>query len=227
MIKEMGEKKPALPRVKRLSKNAIMAEKRSREIFEAVAKSMVKRRAKLNSLDEIASIMGSSKGIIYYYFKSKGDLFFKMQSYGLDLLESAIYPFLEDKTIPPRERLKKVIRAQAETSIKHWQMWRALYTDTALLEIPDDQFKIISRRRRKSLGMVGDLVAEVARDEGLECRSPEIATRFISGLVNSVPFWFRNGGELTAEVMSEYVVEVALNGMFEGKTAKVKSKRRI
>ena len=62
------------------------------------------------SVDAIANALGVTKGFIYYYYRSKSDLFFAVQRRALELTRDAIEPVAKTQDAP-RERLYNMAHA--------------------------------------------------------------------------------------------------------------------
>jgi AcrR family transcriptional regulator len=195
-----------------MSKDPIRSKVRRQEVFEAIARTMAGRRSGAITLDEAGNSIGGSKGTIYYYFKTKGEMLYQLQMYAFDLVEEAVYPILADKSVSPRERLTRLIMAHVLCICDRWQLWRALRADAALREASPAQLRLILRRVRAYEQAVSELVKEVMEIEGTSCIEPKTATRLILGNINSINGWYRKGGSLSAEELADYVIQFVFDG---------------
>ena len=77
------------------------------EILDAAARAFMRQGFAATSLDRVSDEIGSTKGAIYYYYRSKSDLFFAVHRRAMELTEAAIRPPFEAK-VSARERLHKM-----------------------------------------------------------------------------------------------------------------------
>ena len=197
---------------RKMSKDPLKSKLRRQEVFEAVARAMSKRRSGDITLDEIGSSIGGSKGTIYYYFQSKREMLYQLQMYAFDLIEQAVNPILNDKTIAPRERLIRLITAHVLCICDRWQLWRALRAEAASRGASPGQLRMILRRIRSYENAVSDLIKELMDIEASSLIEPRTATRLILGNINSINEWYKKGGGLSAEEISNYVVNFVFDG---------------
>ena len=197
---------------RRMSKDLRRNREQRQRIFEAIAKVMAKDGSGAVTMDSIASKMGGSKGTIYYYFKSKGDMLYQMQMYAYDLVQEAVYPILDDRSIPPRQRLERVVYTHMLVACENWRLWRAMWMDMA---IPQELARVLSRRRKRYEGKMTELVEQVLAAEGWSCIEPRAVSRVIIGLLDSISRWYRKGGHLSSEEVAALATRCVFDGPFE------------
>lgn len=90
---------------RRMSKDLRKSREQRQRILEAASDVLADHSPGTITLEQIASRVGATKGMIYYYFRSRGELLYHLHMYAADIVEGAVYPILDDRTIPPRERL--------------------------------------------------------------------------------------------------------------------------
>jgi len=207
-----GVPEPAEKPLRRMSRDLRRSREQRQRILEAASEIMARDPSEAVTLDDIASKMGSSKGIIYYYFKSKGEMLYHLRMYAYDLFEEAVYPIMDDASIPPKDRLERTIRAHIMVICDNWQLWRSLWRDVA---IPQEFTRVLSRRRTKYERKMTELIEEVMAAEGWTCLEPKTVTRIITGLVNSISRWYKKSGRFSAEEVADLAVKCALYGPFD------------
>ena len=74
------------------------------ELLDAAARAFMRQGFAATSLDRVSEEIGSTKGAIYYYYRSKSELFFAVHRRGMELTQAAIRPPF-DMQAAPRERL--------------------------------------------------------------------------------------------------------------------------
>jgi AcrR family transcriptional regulator len=206
---------PALSaHTRKMSKDPRKSTKRQEEIFEAIAKVMLNEHSGILSLDEIASTMGASKGTIYYYFKTKGEMLYRMTVYISRALGEAVVPILNDKTIAPKKRLAKAIYTHMRVAANNSQLVRATWTDATMREMPANLRMVVTRTRHNYEREFIKLIREILEAENWSCGSVKIAMRMIFGIINSATMWYRDDGELSGEEISDYIVRCVFGGIF-------------
>jgi AcrR family transcriptional regulator len=203
-----------LPR--KMSKDPLKSKIIREQVFHAIAKTMLKRRTGVMTLDDIAATAGRSKGTIYYYFKSKGEMLYDMTRHVFGLLAEAVSPILGDKALQPKERLEKAVHAHMMVSCQNSDLVRAIWSDLSLRELRAGLGSAVTRSRHRYEKQITELIEEVMQTEGWSCPNPKIAMRMIFSIINGISLWYREDGKLSPEQMSDYAVRCILKGVFEG-----------
>jgi AcrR family transcriptional regulator len=71
------------------------AVERGTEILDAAARAFMRQGFAATSIDRVSDEINSTKGAIYYYYRSKSDLFFAVHRRGMELTQAAIRPPFE------------------------------------------------------------------------------------------------------------------------------------
>jgi len=199
---------------RRMSRNRIRSKERRQEVFESIARLLVDRRQGKMTLDDIAAGIGGTKGTIYYFFKSKGDMLYKMNMYAFELLEEAIDPILHDRCLSPGERLEQIVRLHTLVACRHWQLWRAILNEVTARETSSGGVRVLARKRTAYENSIKGLIGEMVQAEGWQQVDTGLVARFIIGVINSIVRWYRDGGKYTAEDMADYAVQCVFEGGF-------------
>lgn len=199
---------------RRMSKDPVRSQIKRNEILEAAARAIVKNPSKGHTLDEISSMIGSTRGKIYYYFKSRGDMLYQLQMYGYELVGASLVGIYENPNLTPRERLMLVIEHHTRVICEHWQIWRALWTDIALREAETGRVRIIARNRKKYENTFAQLIDAVCRTEGYKCFDTKVAARITINTINSIGRWYKSNGPVKADDIADYIVKSTFNGIF-------------
>lgn len=213
--KEQDDIKVADKPVRRMSKDLRRSKVQRERILRAVSEIVARDTTGKIKLQDIATQLGCSKGIIYYYFKSKGELLYHMHTYAQDLVDDVVIPVLTDTSLPPRVRLERTIRAYAEVICANWQIWRCFWWDVNLRETPRDLSRIVQLRGLGHHKMLAELVDEVCEAEGWSCTSSETTARMMTDLVQSVSRWYVKGGRVSAEELTNRIVKCCMEGFFD------------
>ena len=112
-------------RIDRVPPLTQLLEEREIEILDAAATAFMRQGFAGTSIDRISDEIGSTKGTIYYYYRSKSELFFAVHRRGLLLTEAAIRPPFET-TGTARERLHRMAVAHTLLVIDHLPYLRVI-----------------------------------------------------------------------------------------------------
>jgi AcrR family transcriptional regulator len=200
--------------LRKMSTNPRRAKQMRKAIVEATARIIVKNNSPQFTLEEVADQIDASVGTIYYYFKHKGDVFFELNQYLFDLMDSKIYPILNNKNLPPRKRLEELIYTYVVIVCENWEVMHALWQDVQLAQVPKELYGSIKKVRDFYERAYADLVNEVVVDEGLSKTDPSITTLLIWGTLNSITMWYRKSkvGGYTPQAMADYTLKTIFGG---------------
>lgn len=199
---------------RRMSKDLRRGKEQRQRIMEAASEIIAKDSAGVMTLQDIAAKIGTSKGMIYYYFKSKGELLYYLYMYAADLVEDAVFPIVNDKSKSPQERLKQVIYTQVNLMCSHWQIWRCFWWDVGLRQTPPDLTRIVRRRMKTHREMLANLVEEINRTEGKSGDDPSTTGRMIGDFMDMLLRWYRTGSHTTPDDMANLAMRYVFNGFF-------------
>lgn len=155
-------------------------------VLEAAATAFYERGYAGTTLDHVATILGTTKGQIYHYYRSKLDLYFDVAVGAFFMINERIYPLAEAKGVPAAQRLHHVFRAFATELMEHYPFHRVALEAT--------QFKLIGRGSaaqerplarinalRKQLEILISALIEEAAADGV-CQIPSILLAMRGGL---------------------------------------------
>jgi len=96
-------------------------------------------------MEDVAKACGMSKASLYFYFKSKEDIYMAITYRAFDRLISKYYDIIErNGDLNGAERVKKILYGYAEFSEKYFHYHEALFYYMSLLrngELADSEFK--------------------------------------------------------------------------------------
>jgi len=206
-----------------MSKNSVKAGQYREQLFEAVAQVLLKYRKATFTLDEVATEIGVSKGVIYYYFESKGEMIYRLNKYMFDLIRKALTPIYNDPALTPRLKLEALIRAYIGVVVKRWKVSRLLWSDMALRETSSHHAGVINRERKALRVMLTRVLKDIVITERLEPIDEHIAAWLIYGILSFAPMWFRPGRGASEEEISEYIIKLVSGGYLGKRPAEKKA----
>lgn len=213
IAKKGKENPPVKPFKRKMSKDPSKGEKLRCKVYDAVAKTLLKRRSDSFTLDEIAAQIGGSKGTLYYYFKSKGDILYKLNLHFWGFVQESVISFIDNPGLTAREKLSRLIRNYITVSCEHWQLSSALWNDVALREVNAIQAGSINKSRKEYIRYITMLVEETIKEEKLEPVNPKVVALMIFSQIVHVSTWYKKGGDLSAEEIADYAVKMVFRGI--------------
>ena len=208
MVKSMDQRKK--------QRLAFKRETAAQQIYFAAARAINNNHSSIPGMEQIARELGGSRGILYYYFNSKGELLHKMQVYLHDQIAGVLDPIGEDASLPPRKKLEKVIRGYSTVVLENYDLVRALWTDASMYEQPARLRARIMIRVSKFYRRLEEIIDEACKSENLKCPDSRVAARLIMALPDSVCRWYEPDRGLTADQITDYLVQSVFRGFFTG-----------
>jgi AcrR family transcriptional regulator len=172
------------------------------EILDAAAKAFRRRGFSATSIDDIADILGCTKGRVYHYYRTKGELFIGIHRRALVWALESVEPVAERTDLPAFERLEEMVRRHALHMMEHTDyMGPAQYhvevnlaregrtKDTTVREI----FEMRQRFESHFVAVIGAGMASGELRQG----DPSLIAKMVLGAVNWMSVWFHS--ELPAD----------------------------
>jgi AcrR family transcriptional regulator len=163
------------------------------------------------SIGDLARELGLTKSAIYHHVPSKEALLAAALDEALDGLTRAIDAAVEQTDgASAHERLRTVVRQSVEILGDH------LPAVTLLLRVRGNsevELAALERRRvidDKLAGLVRAAVDEGSLRDDIE---PELISRLLFGMVNSLVEWYRPDGPVPASQISAAIVDLAFEGL--------------
>jgi AcrR family transcriptional regulator len=163
------------------------------------------------SMGDVARELGLTKSAIYHHVPSKEHLLSAALDEALDELSTAVDDAVDATTgTSAYLRLREVVDRSVRILVDHRP------AVTLMLRVRgNSEVELAALKRRRSLDdKLAGLVAAAA-DEGA-VRSdiaPELISRLLFGLVNSLVEWYRPDGPVDVDTLATSVTELALDGL--------------
>jgi AcrR family transcriptional regulator len=162
------------------------------------------------SMGDLAEELGLSKSSLYHHVPSKTRLLALALDEALDELTVVIQKAQDESAGTAYERLRSVVRQSVEVLIAHQP------AVTLLLRVRgNSEVELAALRRRRWIdaqlaGMVSAAAAEGALRRDLP---PDLVSRLLFGMVNSLVEWYRPGGEVSPSAVSNAVTTIVFDGL--------------
>lgn len=163
------------------------------------------------SVGDLARELGLTKSAIYHHVASKEDLLATALDEALEGLESAVGSALAAPG-DAEARLRGAVRESVRVLVEHQP------SVTLLLRVRGNSATEVAalQRRRDLDDRLADLVVEAVAEGSLSLpdgHSPQLVSRLLFGLVNSLAEWYRPDGSIDPTTLADAVTALAFDGL--------------
>jgi AcrR family transcriptional regulator len=161
-------------------------------------------------MGDLAAELGVTKSAIYHHVPSKEHLLAQALDEALKGLEAAIGHAEAMSTASAYQRLRSVVQQSVEVLVAHQPAVTLLLRVRGNSEV---EIRALSRRRHIDARLAA--LVQAAVDEGT-LRSdlrPELVSRLLFGMVNSLVEWHRPGRGVNATELAEAIATLAFDGL--------------
>ncbi len=191
------------------------------EILHAAATCFMEQGYNATSIDDVARLLGATKGRIYHYYPSKADLFADVYRTGMDMNYVAIEPH-RNLPVGPLEKWKKMATAHTRQMIATRQFQRAVWEGVEMTlrgSTTPQQRKVLSEllEYRSNYGRIFREVLVQGLEAGVfRFENASIANQIMFTTLNSSIFWYSprlDETEEDREAIVRQIVTFALRGL--------------
>ena len=165
------------------------------------------------SMGDLARELGLTKSAIYHHVPSKEALLASALDEALDGLSAAISDAAAVEGESAYERLRTAVRQSVEILADH------LPAVTLLLRVRgNSEIELAALERRRVIDdTLAGLVQAAADEATLRADiAPELISRLLFGMVNSLVEWYRPDGKVDPVVLKRSVADLAFEGLGAG-----------
>jgi len=166
------------------------------------------------SMGDLARELGFTKSAIYHHVPSKSHLLEEALDEALDELTAAVALAVEGghstEGLSAYERLRTVLRRSVEVLVAHQP------AVTLLLRVRgNSEPELAALRRRREIDARLTALVQAAVDEGALRADlpPDLVSRLLFGMVNSLVEWYRPDGEVDADLLADTITTLAFDGL--------------
>lgn len=190
-------------------------------ILDAAADAFMVRGFANTTIDDIAEQVGATKGLIYYHFRSKFDIFLAVYQEGMRRVSERVQPH-ESKSGTGHQRLVAMAVAHLENLMTELGYHHVVHQgvryqgSTALKVQQRDALAALNELRRDYERMFRRVIAEGIADGSLRPVDVELAARTLLSNLNAVDVWYRKRDGQSAEdirALARRVVDLLVGGM--------------
>ncbi|CEJ15724.1 HTH-type transcriptional repressor KstR2 [bacterium YEK0313] len=198
----------------------VVPQDRREEVLAAAAECFMRRGYEQTSMDDVADMLGATKGRVYHHFRSKPELFFEVYRRAMAILMHAVEPITR-RSGSAGERLGGMARAHTLAMMETRSFQRSLTLGVDLYRFghtgPEHKAALeeLMSLRFVYEDLYRDTFAAGLADGTLEVSDPSLAMRTLLGALNWVAVWYTpRPGETRAhrERLADEIVETVLGG---------------
>lgn len=192
-----------------------------RRILDAAADAFMLHGFANATIDDVARAVGATKGLVYYHFRSKFDIFLAVYEEGMRRVRERVEP-LADGPGTGRDRLVAMAVAHEVNLMEHLAYHHVVHQavrgepSTALKERQRDMLLALNQLRSDYERMFRRVVTAGIEDGSLRRVDPALATRTLLSNLNAVDMWYRRlPGQSAEEVhaLAGQVVDLLVGGL--------------
>lgn len=158
------------------------------------------------SIRDISAATGVSLSGLYYYFRSKEELLFLIQSHCYDALADGLEEGLESEEDPMR-RLSVFVRNHLRFFVANRREMKVLSHEDEVLG--GEFHNVVAEKKRRYTERASELLAAVRPEGGVGVRT---ATFALFGMMNWLHTWYRPGRDPAVEELADDVTRLFLEG---------------
>lgn len=195
-----------------------------RRILDAASEAFMLSGFANATIDDIAREVGATKGLVYYHFRSKFDLFLAVYEEGMRRVRERVEPLAQGHATG-RDRLTAMsvghlVNLMADPAYHHvvHQAVRG-EASTALKPRQRDALLALNDLRRDYERMFRAVVVEGIKDGSLRAVDEKLAARTLLSNLNAVDMWFRPvDGQPAGELddLARRIVDLLVGGLTSG-----------
>lgn len=163
------------------------------------------------SLDEIADILGATKGALYYHIKNKEDI---LRHIYLMVLAASEEPLAQiaESALPPAEKLQRAIMHQALVAADRSPAMTVFYREQPHLTGPFAKEIIL---RKKAYERYFEQIIEEGQTTGVFAASVDakIVAFGVLGMCNWLSQWYKSDGYYTPQQIAAMFVRMMMSGL--------------
>lgn len=179
-------------------------------IKQAAAQLIAERGYHSTSLRQLANEVGITLGTLYHYFPSKEDLLSELFDDAMRPLLESIDGILETAEEDPLGTLRGMIESFIRIALEEIGTSVVLISDTELRALSEDRLEnAMVHRDEYEKTMLA--VVEIGSRQGVfDVENSKFAVYAILGMCNSVPRWYRSGGQVSVAEVARIHAELGL-----------------
>jgi AcrR family transcriptional regulator len=178
-------------------------------VLSAAVALFIRKGYDATSIDDIAKSLGVTKSAVYHHVSSKEQLLAEALDEALDELDATVDAATRGEG-PASDRLRAAVRRSVEVLVAHQS------AVTLLLRVhgnSETELAALRRRRRIDRGLASLVEGAVAEGALRSDLDPDVLSRLVFGMVNSLVEWYRPNGPVSTEQLATTVEALVFDGL--------------
>ena len=184
------------------------SEKREK-ILKSAARLFAKNGYEKVTMEEIATKLKLNKATLYYYFKSKDEIFFMIQMQAIGQANDALEKVL-DSNLGPKEKLREAIKSHVRIVTRDYIT--GTFRQRELVLPRELMVKVIAARNHFEENFE-KIVLEGVKQGIFQENNWKLAVMSILGALNAIPRWYSPRGKLSSEEIGETISALVIKGV--------------
>jgi AcrR family transcriptional regulator len=183
----------------------------SREaILESAAQVIRQKGFHGASMADIAETVPLKKASLYHHFSSKQDILLELLDRALAMVTGRMALVME-QDLPADEKLRHAMRSYLKTLSEQGDLVSVLLMEHRSLDPEYNSRHIPNRDRFENMWRV--LIQEGVESGIFQCDDIAMTARGLMGVMNWTITWYKPGGKLNIDQVSDHFANVFLNGL--------------
>ena len=188
-----------------------MKEKKRELILQIARKLFARYGLKKTSVDDIATEARIGKATIYYYFKSKQEIFKDVVDSELTILKDAIREAISREN-SPQGKLRAFILTRISRTHELVNLYRV--TKDIVTELLPDLEKIRESHFREELNIIKEILSEGVRKGKFKVKRIELTSLAMVSVLKGLEYpWVLNGKTLNIEKSVDALLQILFTGI--------------
>ncbi|MEQ8899553.1 MAG: TetR family transcriptional regulator [Roseovarius sp.] len=197
------------------------AERRRRVILDAAAQAFMQKGFAPTSIDDVADVLGATKGQIYYYYRSKTDLFFDVHLAAMEMDMAAIKD-AQQAHEDPLARLRAMSEAHLNVIVENFPYQRVavqsveMHMEGQTTEEQRDRIRHLLKLRDEYEALFAGEISGAMTSGAIPQQNVKLVVKAFLGALNWTTFWFRPEHSKSAKenaVLVATITQFAMQGL--------------
>lgn len=189
-------------------------------VLAAAAEAFMHSGYSATTIEDISKLVGATKGLVYYHFRSKFDIFLAIYEEGMADLRRKVEPFAETDG-PGKDRLIAMANAHVHNLMTHLAYHRVVQQAVRGQSSPSikarhrDALLALNELRKDYERLFQQVLADGIADGSLHQMDTFLASRTLLSSLNAVDNWYQQDptqSKSEVYMLSEQIVGLLING---------------
>jgi AcrR family transcriptional regulator len=191
-----------------------------RDILEAAAVAFARSGYAATTIDDIADLLGSTKGRVYHYYRAKADIIIDVIVTGMEEMIGGIGPIAARSDMSAPDRLWRMVRHHAGLMMTRNSFQRVTVAAVEMHRLQQESAqkeaveKVINLRDQYEQ-LFADVIDEGRQAGVFRDVDPRLATKPVLGALNWISLWYdpERGDFATIERVASEYADFVVNGL--------------